>query len=132
MYNFYPFQNGLIQPQLQIPTQSQAQAQTQSIQYVSGAQDVEPLYLPPNSSAVYLDSNGQKFYTKHTDANGTATIKSFDYKESEEDKPVEYVTKAEFEKFKANINKGVRHEQSTNEPRKQQNSNAGSRGNDEG
>ena len=56
---------------------------------------------------------------KQTDASGIATIKSFDFKESEDEKPTEYVTKAEFEKFKANL-KGGRHESTNDANRKQQ------------
>lgn len=85
------------------------QAQPQNIQYVNSITSVESCYLPPNSSAIYMDSNLPRFYTKHTDASGAATIRSFDFKETEQEKPAEYVTKSEFESFKAEM-KGVQNE----------------------
>lgn len=91
----------------------------QTIQYVNNKQSAESYQLGPNSSVILMDSNLPRFYTKHTDASGIATVKVFDFKEAEEDKPVEYVTKQEFEKFKANL-KGVRHESSNDANRKQQ------------
>lgn len=104
----FPFQTAPFLGLSQLQPQTQ---QPQNIQYVSGKQAVDQLYLPPNASDVYLDSNGKNFYTKHTDANGNATIEVFEYKKAEEPKPVEYVTKAEFEKFKSSM-KGAKHEPS--------------------
>ena len=121
MYPYDPFQVNPFLSQLQQP-------QTTSIKYVNGRSGVESHQMPPNSSDIFLDSNDKKFYTKHTDATGAATIKCFDYTESEADKPVEYVTKAEFELFKEKM-KGAKHEPSGN-TRKQQNSNAGGGSND--
>lgn len=103
MYPVYPFQTQFMQQT----------TPAQNIQYVNGASAVEPLFLPPNSSAVYLDSDGKTFYTKQTDASGAATIKTYTYKEKEKEKPVEYVTRAEFETFKANM-KGAKHEPNVN------------------
>lgn len=91
--------------------------QTQNIQYVNGKQSAESYVLPANSSVILMDSNKARFYMKQTDAAGMATIRAYDFKECEEDKPAEYVTKAEFESFKAKM-KGARHE-STNDARKQ-------------
>ena len=102
----YPFQAPQYLPQTQ-----------QNIQYVNGKQSAESYQMPANSSVILMDSNLARFYMKQTDASGIATIKSYDFKETEEEKPVEYVTKAEFDKFKANL-KGARHE-STNDVRKQ-------------
>lgn len=103
----YPFQTS---PYL---TQS-----AQNIQYVNGKQSAESYQLPPNSSVILMDSNLARFYMKKTDASGLATIKAYDFKESEEDKPKEYVTKAEFESFKKNLKgTGVKNE-SSNDARK--------------
>lgn len=89
------------------------QTQTRSINSVNGKASVESFYLPPNSSDVFLDESQRKMFTKHVDASGVASIKVYDYTESEEEKPTEYVTKEEFEKFKATI-KGVKHEPTEN------------------
>ena len=101
MYPTYPFQTTpFIQPQ-----------QSMSIQYVNGKTSAETFQMPSNSSVILMDSNLPRFYLKQTDASGMATIKSYDFKETEEEKPKEYVTKAEFESFKAKL-KGDRHESS--------------------
>ena len=105
----YPYQTTPFIPQ---------QPQTQSIQYVNGKQSAEGYQMPANSSVILMDSNLARFYIKQTDASGIATIKSYDFKETEEEKPVEYVTKAEFDKFKASM-KGARHESTNDANRKQ-------------
>ena len=112
MYPYYPTVPNAY-PQMNI-TQPQIPMQ---IQYVNDKQSAEAYQMPVNSSVILMDSNQARFYLKQTDASGIATIKAFDFKEAEDEKPVEYVTKAEFEKFKANM-KGGRHE-STNDARKQ-------------
>ena len=109
MYNFYPFQMGVPQ------TQPQPQ---QQIQYVNGKQNAETYQMGPSSSVILMDSNLPRFYLKQTDATGSATLKAFDFKEAEDEKPIEYVTKQEFEKFKANL-KGVKHEPTNDANRKQ-------------
>ena len=108
MYSIYPFQQTPYIPQ----------QQTQNIQYVNGKQSAESYQMPVNSSVILMDSNMSRFYMKQTDASGVATIKAYDFKEAEEDKPIEYVTKQEFEKFKASV-KGGRHESSNDATRKQ-------------
>ena len=88
------------------------QAQPQSIQYVNGRQSAESYQMPANSSVILMDSNLARFYMKQTDASGMATIRSYDFKETEQEKPAEYVTKSEFESFKAEM-KGAQHESIT-------------------
>lgn len=95
-----------------------AAPQPQTIQYVNGKQSAESYQMPANSSVILMDSNLPRFYMKQTDASGMATIKAYDFKEAEETKPQEYVTKQEFEKFKANL-KGVKHEPVNDANRKQ-------------
>ena len=104
MYPIFPYQTSLL-------------SQNPSIQYVNGKQSAEAYQMPANSSVILMDSNQARFYMKQTDASGMATIRAYDFKEAEEDRPKEYVTKEEFESFKAKM-KGARHE-STNDARKQ-------------
>ena len=111
MYSYYPTIPNVF------PTQSNAFPTQMQIQYVNGKASAETFQMPSNSSVILMDADLPRFYLKKTDASGMATIKSYDFKETEEEKPTEYVTKAEFEKFKANL-KGVRHE-SINDARKQ-------------
>lgn len=94
------------------PTVSPYMPQQQSIQYVNGKQSAESYQMPANSSVILMDSNLPRFYMKQTDASGLATIRSYDFKETEEEKPAEYVTKSEFESFKEEM-KGAIHESIT-------------------
>ena len=96
MYPIYQYQSFLSQP-------------TQNIQYVNGKQSADSYPMNPNSSVILMDSNMSRFYVKQTDASGMSTVKSYDFTEVEEEKPTEYVTKSEFEKFKEGL-KGEKHE----------------------
>ena len=96
MYPIYQYQSFLSQP-------------TQSIQYVNGRQSADSYPMSPNSSVILMDSTTNRFYLKQTDASGMATVKAYDFTEVEMDKPAEYVTKSEFESFKAQM-KGVKDE----------------------
>lgn len=107
MYSYYPMLQNVMPMQ-----------QAQQIPYVNGKQSAESYQIPANSSVILMDSNAAKFYLKQTDASGIATIKSYDFKESEEEKPKEYVTKQEFEKFKASM-RGGKHESTNDATRKQ-------------
>ena len=106
--SYYPPMQNPFMAQLMPPPQIVAQPQ-QNIQYVNGKQSVDSYQLPANSSVILMDSNLARFYVKQTDASGLATVKSYDFKETEEEKPKEYVTKEEFETFKSSL-KGVKHE----------------------
>ena len=106
--SIYPYQTSPYIPQ----------AQTQTIQYVNGKQSAESYQMPANSSVILMDSNMARFYMKQTDASGLATIKAYDFKETEDEKPPEYVTKQEFEKFKQSM-KGAKNNESANDARKQ-------------
>ena len=108
MYSYYPPLQSPFVPQPQLVPQVPVQ-QDQDIQYVNGRQGAEAYQMMANKKAILMDANLPRFYVKQTDANGQASIKSFDFKETEEEKPKEYVTKQEFEAFKAKM-KGGRHE----------------------
>ena len=111
-------------PPLQNPFMAQMMPQpmgqpTQNIQYVNGKQSAESYQLPANSSVILMDSNMARFYVKKTDASGLATVKSYDFKETEEEKPEEYVTKKEFEKFKTSLKGGKNESNNESTNRKQ-------------
>ena len=106
MIGIYPFQTNPFLPQ---------QQQQKTINYVEGRANVESSYLGPNSSDVYIDTAAKKFYTKHVNASGIATIKEHDYTEVEEPKAPEYVTKSEFETFKAQMKGAIDESDSVNE-----------------
>ena len=118
MYSYYP--------PLQSPLQSAFMPQqpvlapvqdVQDVQYVNGKAGAEAYQMYANKKAILMDANLPRFYLKQTDANGQATIKSYDFHETEEEKPEEYVTKKEFESFKANL-KGVKNESTNDANRK--------------
>ena len=113
MYSLYP----TIPNVFSTPLNVGATQPTQTIQYVNGLPAVEQVSMPPNTSSVFLDNNGKDMYIKQMDANGTATIKVYDYKEKQKEKPKEYVTREEFERFKANLKDGVKHEPNTTKNR---------------
>lgn len=102
----------------QAPPFVQPQQLQQSIQYVNGKQGADSYQMAANSSVILMDTNLPRFYMKQTDASGIATIHAYDFTELEEDKPEEFVTKKEFESFKAKM-EGVNNE-STYDARKQQ------------
>ena len=109
MYPLNPYQVAPYLPQIQQPQQN--------IQYVNDKKSAETYQMAANSSVILMDAKLPRFYMKQTDASGVATIKAYDFKEAAEDKPEEYVTKSEFEKFKASM-RGGRNE-SVNDARKQ-------------
>lgn len=112
MYSYYPpMQQPLFTPPM-------PQGPAQSIQYVNGKQSAETYQMPANSSVILMDSNKSRFYMKQTDASGNATLRSYDFQETEEEKPQEYVTKQEFEAFKTKL-KGGRHEPTADADRRQ-------------
>ena len=113
MYSYFPQMQSPFLAQQMPQIAPQVQPETEEIKYVSGKQGAESFQMLPNKKAILMDANEARFYIKQTDANGQATIKSFDFKETEQEKPKEYVTKEEFEKFKATL-KGVKHESNPN------------------
>ena len=77
--------------------------QTAPPQYVNGRQSAEAYQMQPNTSAVLWDSGSDKFYLKTADASGFCTIKSFIFHEETPKALEEYVTKADFEALKAEL-----------------------------
>lgn len=71
--------------------------------WVNGAKDVENKYIMPGSTAIFWDTNEDKFYVKSIDALGKMNIKTYEFKEVITQIPVKedpiYVTKADFDEF---------------------------------
>lgn len=79
-----------------------------NIIWVQGEVGARSYQLPPSSSVLLLDNDDSKFYIKTTDASGMATLKEYKFEEYREQKKQDfdteqYVTKQEFQEFKANI-----------------------------
>lgn len=117
MYPIYPpYQSPTYAQIPQVPQATQPQAF--QIPYVNDKKSAEAYQMPVNSSIILMDATMPRFYLKQTDASGAVTLKAYDFKEVD-DKPVEYVTKAEFESFKQKM-KGANRNESANDARKQQ------------
>lgn len=98
----YPIYNNPYQfnPQLNTPQPSN----TNQIQYVNGRASVDMFQMNPNESALLMDSTQDVFYIKKTDASGLATVRTFSFSEiTDANKDAQYVTREEFEKFKAEL-----------------------------
>lgn len=117
MYPIYPpYQSPAYAQIPQVPQATQPQGF--QIPYVNDKKSAEAYQMPANSSIILMDATMPRFYLKQTDASGAVTIKAYDFKEVD-DKPVEYVTKAEFESFKQKM-KGANRNEPSNDVRKQQ------------
>lgn len=93
------------------PAPINAQSATSGFTWVQGVEGAKAHVVPAGVSALLMDSEKERFYIKGSDASGMPLpLRVFEYKEIKEaesaaaDKPTaEYVTKEEFEKFKAEI-----------------------------
>ena len=103
-----PFQNQMNNVAAQMQAfQAQSTPQSQ-IEYVNGLESARAYSLAPNSSKLLMDSTMARFYIKQSDASGFCSIKAFDFMEVQENAPsTEYVSRAEFDELKGQINQYV-------------------------
>ena len=94
----YPTQNYQIP---QFPTFNSMTSTIPEVQYVPSSESVDTFTIPPNKTAVWFNENKDELYIIRTDASGNRMKKVFDYKEQAKDGRSEYVTRGEFEDFKA-------------------------------
>lgn len=81
---------------------AQMNMQTQSdLQFVNGRESVDVYPMAPNSKVLLMDSTMPRFYIKQTDASGMATVTAYDFTAATDAPAEEYVTRAEFEEWKA-------------------------------
>lgn len=89
------------QAQAQQP-QPQPQQNT-SITWVNGIEGAKGYMLPPNSSALLMDSDSTRFYIKTTDSAGMGSIKAYRFEEISDnatgDDSSEYVKKSDIGKY---------------------------------
>lgn len=71
------------------------------LQFVNGRESVDVYPMAPNSKVLLMDSTIPRFYIKQTDASGMATVTAYDFTAASEKPAEEYVTRAEFEEWKA-------------------------------
>lgn len=71
------------------------------VQFVNGPESVDAYPLGPNESVILMDRNRQRFYFKQADAAGVASSTAYDFSVANDAPATEYVTRAEFEEWKA-------------------------------
>ena len=105
-YNYFPttYQQPVYYPQ-QAQPQPPQQAQTQSLIWVQGEAGAKSYLVAPNSTVTLWDSESQTIYIKSADATGMPSIRTLDYtiRGSEEKIAVNYVTEADFDRLKKEI-----------------------------
>ena len=103
---FYPQNN--YQPNYQMP-QAQPQQNNNGLVWVSGEVGAKSFLVAPNTSILLMDSEGDRFFIKTTDASGMPTIRTFEYKEinapqayqsAQKQLSEQYVTRAEWDELK--------------------------------
>lgn len=88
----------------------------QGVAWVNGLIGAQAYLIAPNTSVMLMDSDGPFFYIKTSDMSGKADVKQFRYAEEQKAAPAPvpveapapaptstYVTKEEFEQFKASL-----------------------------
>lgn len=110
-YNNY-FPNNYM-PQYYAPTQAQPQ-QASGIIWVSGEAGAKAYLVAPNTTVQLWDSEAQVIYLKSADVSGMPSMKIIDYTirnaapaTAPTQQSVDYVTKSEFDNFKAEVQKMI-------------------------
>ena len=110
-YYSYPYQPNYFS---NYPAQQQTQ-QSNGVNWVQGEAGARSWLTAPNSTVLLMDSEAEKFYLKTTDASGMPQpLRVFEYREVTQsgrnagfhpsvDNSTTYVTKAEFDAFKAEL-----------------------------
>lgn len=71
------------------------------LQFVNGRESADMYAMPPNSKTILMDSTMARFYLKETDASGMARVTAYDFTPATDAPSNEYLTRAEFEEWKA-------------------------------
>lgn len=96
-------------PPPQVDASQQVQRPTLQVPWVNGEVGAQAYLIAPNSTVLLMDSDNPIFYIKTSDLSGKATIQAFKYEEINPSAPVSstaptnYVTREEFEAFKASL-----------------------------
>lgn len=85
----------------QFPTFTPMNTNIPEIQYVNSPESADAFNLPPNKTAVLFNQNNDEFYIIQSDASGARTRNDFTFKAKAKDARSEYVTRGEFDDFKA-------------------------------
>lgn len=69
------------------------------LRVVNGKASAEQFFMYPNSRVLLLDSNCDRFFIKQTDSAGVASIRTYEFKEVEEEPKDQYITRRELEEL---------------------------------
>ena len=102
------------------PMQNAPQTANNSLTWVQGIEGAKAHMTAPGVPALLMDSESERFFIKTTDASGMPLpLRVFEYKEVT-NAPVNkapdmsgYVTREEFEQYKASVGKAAKNEQSS-------------------
>lgn len=113
MYGNYGFGNpgyGMAGPYMERFHQQMAAQQQRPMELVrvTGTDGAKAFQMPPNSTAALFDDSQDIFFVKSTDGAGFPTIRTFSFApyEPAAQPQTEYVTRAEFERWKEEIING--------------------------
>ncbi len=113
-FNANPYGSPSVQFQPNVPQNGLQQASTQySIEYVNGVEGAKAYLIPPNSTKLLMDSDGNYFYIKTANQQGQANVKIYKYeevmqssnKEPIENKNIKYATVEDIELLRDEIEK---------------------------
>jgi len=122
-YNYgFPANYQMLYPQQQSQTAPAYQnPQNGNLTWVQGVEGAKAHVTAPGVPALLMDSESERFFIKTTDASGMPLpLRVFEYKEVTNNAPVNkapdmsgYVTREEFEQYKASVGKAAKNEQSS-------------------
>ena len=114
-YGANPYGSPSVQFQPSAPQNGSQQAIAQySIEYVNGLEGAKAYLIPPNSTKLLMDSDGDYFYIKTANPQGQANVKIYKYeevlqgsspKETPTAKNVKYATVEDIELLREEIEK---------------------------
>lgn len=83
----------------------------QNVRTVANEAEARQCVCPLGSRVLLMDANEPRFYLKETDFNNVSTLKAYEFHEvTDAPKQSDYITRAEFEEWKANHESTVQSE----------------------
>lgn len=113
-FNANPYGSPSVQFQPNAPQNGLQQAtMPHAIEYVNGVEGAKAYLIPPNSTKLLMDSDGDYFYIKTANPQGQANVKIYKYeevtqstsKDGAEKKTVKYATMEDIEAIREEIEK---------------------------
>lgn len=113
-FNANPYGSPSVQFQPNAPQNGLQQAtMPHAIEYVNGVEGAKAYLIPPNSTKLLMDSDGDYFYIKTANPQGQANVKIYKYeevtqgtsKDVAEKKTVKYATMEDIEAIREEIEK---------------------------